>query len=105
MYGKGRTIWKVIGGWGAKFFVQAEIEWKNRTRGVVLKNIPHWPKKTRHNFTDGPSLQFNVWPCCLSRIQAAFSKYEAQTLIRSLAWVPRIKIHSFRFLTTNTEIK
>lgn len=56
MYGKGRTIWKVIGGWGAKFFVQAEIEWKNRTRGVVLKNILHWPKKTRHNFTDGPSL-------------------------------------------------
>lgn len=45
MYGKGRTIWKVIRGWGAKFFVQAEIEWKNRTRGVVLKNILHWPKK------------------------------------------------------------
>ena len=58
MYGKGHTTRNVIGGWGAKFFVQAEIEWKNRTRGVVLKNILHWQKKkkNRHNFSDGPSL-------------------------------------------------
>lgn len=26
MYGKGHTIRNVIGGWGAKFFVQGEIE-------------------------------------------------------------------------------
>ena len=55
MYGKGHTMRKVIGGRGAKFFVQGEIEWKNRTRGIVLKNILHW-QKNRHNFSDGPSL-------------------------------------------------
>ena len=47
MYGKGHTIRNVIGGWGAKFFVPGEIEWKNRTRGVVLKNIQHWQKKKK----------------------------------------------------------